>query len=86
VPSARGPPVDHGTDHGTGTKNGGPVVHLTAGPEPKFSPKEQRVNAGDTVTWKWDDNDFHSVVSDDGTWFSDVMGGGPPFSGVLQEI
>jgi plastocyanin len=32
------------------------------------------------VTWKWDDNDLHSVIPDDGTTpWSDEMSGGPPF-------
>ena len=37
------------------------------------------INAGDTVTWKWDDGTDHSVTSDTGIWDSGVKSGGPPF-------
>ena len=41
-------------------------VHLTTGSA--FSPQNSMINVGDTATWKWDDNDQHSVTSDTGAW------------------
>ena len=53
-------------------------VHLTLAAV--FSPKDIMINAGDTVTWKWDDADQHTVTSDTGAWpNSGVKSGGPPF-------
>jgi plastocyanin/FtsP/CotA-like multicopper oxidase with cupredoxin domain len=61
---------------GTGTQT--TEVHLTT--NATFSPKDIMINAGDTVTWKWDDATQHSVTSDTGAWVdSGVRGGGPPF-------
>ena len=37
------------------------------------------INAGDTVTWKWDDDAEHTVTSDTGAWPSADKSGGPPF-------
>ena len=54
-------------------------VHLTTGAA--FSPKDIMINAGDTVTWKWDDATQHTVTSDNSAWpNSGVKGGGPPFA------
>jgi len=53
-------------------------VHLTTAAA--FSPKDIMINAGDTVTWKWDDATDHSVTSDTNAWTnSGVKSGGPPF-------
>ena len=52
-------------------------MHLTTSAQ--FSPKDIMINAGDTVTWKWDDGTDHSVTSDTGIWDSGVKSGGPPF-------
>jgi plastocyanin len=53
-------------------------VHLTTGAT--FSPKDIMVNVGDTVVWKWDDGDTHSVTSDTNAWIdSGIKSGGPPF-------
>jgi plastocyanin len=61
-----------------GTQAGGTEVHLTTSAQ--FSPQAIMINAGDTVTWKWDDGTDHSVTSDTGIWDSGVKSGGPPFS------
>jgi FtsP/CotA-like multicopper oxidase with cupredoxin domain/plastocyanin len=54
-------------------------VHLTVGAA--FSPKDIMVNTGDTVTWKWDDSQQHTVTSDTAAWpDAGVQGGGPPFA------
>jgi FtsP/CotA-like multicopper oxidase with cupredoxin domain len=55
-----------------------PEVHLTS--SATFDPVTLMINAGDTVTWKWDDSDFHTVSSDTGVWDSGVHSGGPPFA------
>jgi FtsP/CotA-like multicopper oxidase with cupredoxin domain/plastocyanin len=60
-----------------GTPPAGTAVHLTTGAQ--FSPQAIMINAGDTVTWKWDDGADHSVTSDTGLWDSGVKSGGPPF-------
>jgi plastocyanin len=53
-------------------------VHLTT--SFAFSPKDIMINAGDTVTWKWDDGTQHTVTSDTNAWpDSGVKSGGPPF-------
>ena len=52
-------------------------VHLTTGAA--FSPKDIMINAGDTVTWRWDDSTQHTVTSDTNSFDSGVKGGGPPF-------
>ena len=53
-------------------------VHLTTAAA--FSPKDIMINAGDTVTWKWDDATQHTVTSDTNAWTnSGVKSGGPPF-------
>jgi plastocyanin len=72
LPSGRPP--------GKTTTPPGPVtntVHLTA--SATFSPVSLMVNAGDTVTWVWDNGDFHTVTSDTAVWDSGVKSGGPPF-------
>jgi plastocyanin/FtsP/CotA-like multicopper oxidase with cupredoxin domain len=60
-----------------GTQAGGTEVHLTTSAQ--FSPQAIMINAGDTVTWKWDDGTDHSATSDTGIWDSGVKSGGPPF-------
>lgn len=64
------PPAASGTTNTT-------EVHLTVGAT--FSPASIMVNAGDTVTWIWDDAVDHSITSDTGIWDSGVKNGGPPF-------
>ncbi len=57
----------------------GKEVHLTTAAA--FSPKNLMINSGDTVTWKWDDGDTHTVTSDGSAWpNSGVKSGGPPFA------
>ena len=66
-------PEDTGTGQSQTTE-----VHLTTGLV--FSPKDIMINAGDTVTWKWDDGTQHTVTSDTNAWpDSGVKSGGPPF-------
>jgi len=71
LPSGVPCPPDTGGTAGTTT------VHLTTGAQ--FSPRSIMINAGDTVTWVWDDGTDHSVTSDTGIWDSGVKNGGPPF-------
>lgn len=61
----------------------GPVksgeVHLTR--DLTFTPTDIEVDVGQTVTWIWDDDSFHSVTSDVGaseTWDSTILNGPPP--------
>ena len=62
------------------TGSGGGVstheVHLTIAAT--FSPSSVMINAGDTVTWKWDDGTPHSVTSDTALFDSTVLSGSPP--------
>jgi plastocyanin len=72
LPSGVPCPADSGGG-GTSTTE----VHLTTGGQ--FSPKSIMINAGDTVTWIWDDGVDHSITSDTAVWDSGVKNGGPPF-------
>jgi plastocyanin len=76
LPSGVACPADTGGTGGIPPDN---TVHLTATDDPQFSPKSIMINAGDTVTWKWDNGDDHSVTSDTKLWDSGVKSGGPPF-------
>jgi hypothetical protein len=67
-----------------GTTSGGTEVHLTASAQ--FSPRAIMVNAGDTVTRKWDDGTEHSVTSGTSVWDSGVKSGGPPFPSSLAPL
>jgi plastocyanin len=74
---AGGLPVGEPCPQDSGGTTGATDVHLTT--NATFSPKNIMVNSGDTVTWKWDDADQHTVTSDTGAWTdSGVRGGGPP--------
>jgi len=54
-----------------------PVVSIT---ETGFAPREVQVRPGEVVTWRNDGSGYHSVVADDGTWESGLLGPGETYT------